>query len=64
MKFHAIGPAIFAFICLQIPYRIWSIIIRPRQVNKKLVRVNAAVLIIILAAVFINWVIYLGGLIR
>jgi hypothetical protein len=63
-KLHAIGPAIFAFIVWQIPYRMWAIYIHPRQVNKKLVMVNSAVFVILLAAVFVNWVIYLGGLVR
>ena len=64
LKLHRIGPAIFAFIVLQIPYRIWAIFIHPRQVNRKLARINAAVFIILLAAVFINWLIYLGGLVQ
>ncbi len=63
-KLHPIGPAVFAFIVWQIPYRMWAIFIHPRQVNRKLVTVNAVVFAILLAAIFINWVIYLGGLVR
>lgn len=64
LKLHAIGPAIFAFIVWQIPYRMWAIFIHPRQVNRKLVTVNTAVFVILLAAIFVNWLIYLGGLVR
>jgi hypothetical protein len=63
-KLHAIGPAIFVFIVWQIPYRMWAIYIHPRQVNKKLVMGNSAVFVVLLAAIFVNWLIYLGGLVR
>ncbi len=64
LKLYPVGPAIFAFVVLQIPYRMWAIYIHPRRVNGKLVRAYAAVFIILLAAIVINWLIYLGGLLR
>jgi hypothetical protein len=63
-KLHTMGPAIFGFIVWQIPYRMWAIYLHPRPVNKKLVIVNSAVFVILLAAIFVNWLIYLGGLVR
>ena len=62
-KFHHIGPAIFVFICLQIPYRMWAIFIHPGWVNRKLAKANAIVFLLLLAAVLTDWLIYLGGLI-
>jgi hypothetical protein len=63
-RLHAIGPAIFVFIVWQIPYRMWAIYLHPRPVNRKLVVINSVIFVILLAAIFINWVIYLGGLAR
>jgi hypothetical protein len=62
-KLHAIGPAIFAFIVWQIPYRMWAIYVHPRQVNRKLVTLNSVWFAVLLAAIFVNWLIYLGGLV-
>lgn len=59
--FHPLGPAIFIFICLQIPYRIhalWT----TRQ-GKKLRRIGIYMAIALLGALLINWFVYLGGLI-
>ncbi len=63
-KLHAIGPAIFAFIIWQIPYRMWAIYIHPRPVNRKPVMVNTVLFAVLLAAILVNWLIYLGGLLR
>lgn len=63
LKFHTLGPAIFAFICFQIPYRIYSVAIRPKNVSRKLKKINLSLTMILLAAIFVNWLIYLGGLI-
>ena len=64
LKLHPIGPAIFAFIVLQIPYRIWAIIIYPGRIEEKLAKANTVLFVTLLAAVFINWIVYLGGLVR
>jgi hypothetical protein len=63
IKFHYLGPAIFAFTCLQIPYRIYRIIIKPDGANRILTRLNACLAATLVIAIFINWFIYLGGLI-
>lgn len=63
LRFHFLGPLIFAFICLQIPYRIWALSILPAQINTRLTKVNSALALTLTIAVFVNWFIYLGGLI-
>ena len=63
INFHLLGPAIFALICFQLPYRIYALIIRPKRMNRKLMKINSLFAVIILIAVFVNWLVYLGGLI-
>lgn len=60
---HNLGPAIFLFICLQVPYRIYSLMIYPRKINAKIMKVSLGTGILIIAALIVNWLIYLGGLI-
>ncbi|UCG56142.1 MAG: DUF2752 domain-containing protein [Phycisphaerales bacterium] len=62
-EFHRLGPALFAFVALQIPYRIYALTIHPNRVNKKMMRVHMAVAAAVLAAALVNWLVYLGGLI-
>lgn len=63
VKFHPLGPALFAFTCLQIPYRIYLLTIKPDVANRKLTRLNLCLAVTLAIAIFINWFIYLGGLI-
>ena len=63
LSLHFLGPPIFAFILFQIPYRIWVIIIHPKRMNRKLIKINLALAVTLLIAIFVNWLIYLGGLI-
>lgn len=63
VKFHHLGPAIFTFICLQIPYRIYRLIVKTKGVNRRLTKLNAGLTVSLATAIFVNWFIYLGGLI-
>jgi hypothetical protein len=63
IKFHYLGPAIFAFICLQVPYRIYLLTIKLGGANRILTRLNVCLAATLVIAIFINWFIYLGGLI-
>ena len=63
IKFHCLGPIIFAFTCLQIPYRIYGLIIHPRAINRRLIKINLSLTVAVTIVIFINWLIYLGGLI-
>jgi hypothetical protein len=63
LRFHLVGPAIFAFICLQVPYRIWVLVMRPRQPNKKIMKIGMGISVLIIVALLVNWLVYLGGLV-
>jgi hypothetical protein len=59
--YHRLGPVLFAFIILQMPYRIWAIAISPRRINAKIRKAHTALIAVVIAAIFINWLVYLGG---
>ncbi len=63
LKFHVLGPIIFAFTCFQIPYRIYGVIIHPKRMGKKLIKINLSLAVTISILIFVNWLIYLGGLV-
>ena len=62
LRFHRLGPAVFALFCLQIPYRLYALAVRPRRVPAKLTRLHVGLVALIGAGLFVNWIIYLGGL--
>ena len=61
LQYHPLGPLVFGFIIFQIPYRIWVIAKMPKLINKTIRKSHAVFTAIVIFAVFINWVIYLGG---
>jgi hypothetical protein len=67
VRFHPLGPALFAFVCLQVPYRIYRLLVKTDGAKTKLIRLfgglNSGLAVIVVVAIFINWFIYLGGLI-
>jgi hypothetical protein len=63
LRFHLLGPVIFAFICLQIPYRIWALAVRPGKPNKKIVKISLGTGVLIIVALLVNWLVYLGRLV-
>ena len=63
LKFHVLGPAVFAFICLQILYRIYAMALYPAKVSTKLSKANFGAAVALSITVFANWLSYLGGLI-
>lgn len=58
-EFHHLGPVVFAYVVLQIPYRIWAIVRFPGK-TRVLTRIMAAGGILLLLAIFINWFCYLA----
>ena len=62
-QLHPFGPPLFLFILLQIPYRIYSVAISPKEINRILVRASAVVFAALLAGIMANWLVYLGGMI-
>lgn len=67
VRFHPLGPALFAFVCIQVPYRIYRLLVKTDGAKTKLIRLsgglNSGLAVIVVVAIFINWFIYLGGLI-
>ena len=63
LRFHPLGPGVFVLFGLEIAYRIYALAISGGQVAVKLSRTHAGLVIIVCAAVFVNWLFYLGGLI-
>ncbi len=63
VQLHLLGPVIFTFICLQIPYRVYALMIYPRKINAKIMKIGLGTGVLLTAALFVNWLIYLGGLI-
>jgi len=61
--FHRLGPAVFALFCLQIPYRLYALAIRPHPINRRLAKLHTGLALLIGLAVFVNWLVYLGGLV-
>jgi hypothetical protein len=61
-RFHRLGPAVFALFCLQLPYRLYALAIRPRRLKARLSRLHGALLALVGVAVLANWTLYLGGL--
>ncbi|MHC4581847.1 MAG: DUF2752 domain-containing protein [Planctomycetota bacterium] len=61
-QFHSLGPALFVFVCLQIPYRISAL--SATQIESRKLRFAGIYVAVVLAAAFlINWFVYLGGLV-
>ncbi len=59
--YHRLGPVLFFLVFFQIPYRIWALAASPKKVGKRLRRIHAGLVALVLAAVMVNWLIYLGG---
>jgi len=62
VRFHPLGPAIFAFICLQVPYRIYGLLVYPRKIKAGIMKFGLVAGVLLIMAIFVNWLIYLGGL--
>ena len=62
-RFHRLGPVVFVLVCLQIPYRLYALAIRPRRIGKRLAKLHVGLVVLIGLALVVNWIVYLGGLI-
>jgi len=59
--YHRLGPVLFFLVLFQIPYRIWALAASPKKVGKRFRRIHAGLVALVLTAVMVNWLIYLGG---
>ena len=60
-EYHRLGPVLFGFIIFEIVYRMWAIIISPKRVGFIMRKMHMVLIAVIIIAIFVNWVIYLGG---
>jgi len=60
-SYHRLGPALFVLVVFQIPYRIWALATSPKKISKRFRRIHAGLVALVLTAVMVNWLVYLGG---
>jgi len=63
LHFHRLGPAVFALFCLEIPYRLGALAAGSRGIDARWARLHLGVVALVCAAILVNWMVYLGGLI-
>lgn len=63
LHFHRLGPVVFALFCLEIPYRLGALAAAGRGISARLARLHLCMVGLVCAAVLVNWMVYLGGLI-
>ena len=63
LGFHRLGPFLFAFFCLEIPYRLYALAVHPGTIDRTVVKTHAGLGILLGAAIACNWLLYLEGLI-
>jgi len=59
--FHHLGPAVFLFIILQLPYRMWALCVYPRGVPRIVYTAAVTGALLLVAAIMLNWLFYLVG---
>ena len=59
-RYHHIGPILFAFIVMQIPYRTWAISAWPRAVPQKVRTVHAGFCGLVVIMIIFDWLFLLG----
>lgn len=61
--FHRLGPALFVLFCLEVPYRLYALAAGLRAIPGPLRRVHTTLAWTACAALVVNWLRYLGGLV-
>ncbi len=62
-EFHRLGPVFFAFFCLQIPYHLYALAVRPGPICRTVAGAHLGLAALVCAAIACNWLLYLEGLI-
>ena len=60
-KYNGLGPLIFLYLALQIPYRIWSLAKAPKRIPRSVMRIQAGYTVLIVALIVIDWLLTYGG---
>jgi len=61
LGYHPLGPVLFGFIIFEIMYRMWAIAVSPRRVSGLIRKLHTGLIVLLVVAIFANWVLYLGG---
>ena len=61
LGYHPLGPVLFGFIIFEIVYRMWAILISPKRAGRLIRKLHTGLIVLIIVAIFANWVLYLGG---
>lgn len=60
-KYDGLGPLIFLYLLLQIPYRLWSLAKAPKRIARRAIRFQAGFTVLIVALIVVDWLLTLGG---
>ena len=61
LGYNPLGPALFGFIIFEIIYRMWAIAVSPKRVGWIIPKLHTGLIVLIIFAIFANWILYLGG---
>ncbi len=59
-KHDSLGPLIFLYLIVQIPYRLWSLVKAPKRLPRSVIRIQAGCTVLIVALIIIDWLFTLG----
>ncbi len=59
-KHDSLGPLIFLYLIVQIPYRLWSLVKAPKRLPRSVVRIQAGYTVLIVALIIVDWLFTLG----
>lgn len=60
-RYYPLGPILFLYLVLQIPYRTWALIKAPRPLPRKPRRINAVYTVVIVGLIVADWLFLWGG---
>lgn len=58
--YDSLGPLIFLYLILQIPYRLWSLARYPNRIARRAIRIQAAYTAMIVGLIVVDWLLTLG----
>ncbi|MBN1123640.1 MAG: DUF2752 domain-containing protein [Sedimentisphaerales bacterium] len=60
-EYHPVGPPLFFFLVLQIPYRIWALLAHPRPVPSILRWIHGVTASVVIVTMIFDWLFLMGG---
>jgi hypothetical protein len=59
-QYDGLGPLIFLYLVLQIPYRLWSLAKAPKRIARSVIRIQAGYTTLVVALIVIDWLLTYG----